>query len=168
MSGDQACPKCGDPIDGPRGFVTVGNTDYVCGALHGEGAPNGSAPQAGDQDDPSQDDTPKGYPSQRTDQLRLGEDFPAPLVRREDPPTSLQAADAVHRSGGFQRRRLAASYQILREATSEEAAEHAGIPIDSARSRTRELVALDLLEDSGRTRKTTRNRDSIVWKLVER
>jgi hypothetical protein len=52
-------------------------------------------------------------------------------------------------------------------ATDEEISIDLKLQSDTARPRRRELQLAGLVIDSGRTRKTTNNRNAVVWKLIE-
>lgn len=100
-------------------------------------------------------------------QLRLGEPIPPPMVRREDPDTSKDAAVRVRKSAGRLRHLVLVAHQLAPNGlTDDELAER--YPEENPPSlgkRRSELAAEGHVRDSGRRRMTRRGSSAIVWVL---
>jgi hypothetical protein len=93
-----------------------------------------------------------------------------PRARAGDPETSHEAARSV--KGLSKKQRFILRLLRAAPATDEEIWEHvsewtfAAITPSGARTRRAELVAMNLVRDSGERRKTRSGRDAIVWEAV--
>ena len=97
-------------------------------------------------------------------QLRLGDPIPPPMVRRDDPPTSKDAAVRVKR--GRLRQMVLAAFQVHSDHTGDGLAQrHPGENPPSLRKRRTGLATEGILGDTGRSRPTLRGCQAIVFSL---